>query len=76
MPNFSAVKVQIWIAICAYLIVAIVRKEQEIVQPMSEILQVLGITQLEKKPIFELFKDDLSQSQNDLFCNQLTLFDL
>ena len=74
--NPNAVKVQIWIAICAYLIVAIVRKEQEIVQPMSEILQVLGITQLEKKPIFELFKGDLPQSQNDLFCNQLTLFDL
>jgi len=74
--NPNAVKVQIWIAVCTYLIVAIVRKEQEILHPMSEILQVLGITQLEKKPIIELFKGDLSESPESQFYKQLTLFDL
>ena len=74
--NPNAVKVQIWIAVCTYLIVAIVRKEQKIFQPMSEILQVLGITQFEKKPIFEMFKGDLSESSNSPFYKQLTLFDL
>ena len=41
--NEKAVKTQVWVAVCAYLIVAIIKKEQKILQPMSEILQVLGI---------------------------------
>lgn len=74
--NPNAVKVQIWIAVCTYLIVAIIRKEQKLLQPMSEILQVLGITQLEKNPIPDLFKRELTDVQNSYFYKQLSLFDL
>ena len=41
--NENAVKTQVWVAVCTYLIVAIIKKEQKILQRMSEILQVLGI---------------------------------
>lgn len=74
--NPNAVKVQVWIAVCTYLIVAIIRKEQKLLQPMSEILQVLGITQLEKTPIPDLFKRESPDVQNSDFYKQLSLFDL
>lgn len=74
--NPNAVKTQVWIAVCTYLMVAIIRKEQKILQPMSEILQVLGITQFEKTAIPDLFKQELSDNQKDDLCNQLVLFDL
>ena len=74
--NENAVKTQVWIAVCTYLIVAIIKKEQKILQPMSEILQVLGILQFEKRPISELFKTFDSDNPEGTFSNQLSLFDL
>ena len=74
--NEKAVKTQVWVAVCAYLIVAIIKKEQKILQPMSEILQVLGILQFEKRPISELFTAFDSDNQESRFANQLLLFDL
>ncbi|MCD6175674.1 MAG: transposase [Planctomycetes bacterium] len=38
--NENAVKTQVWIAVCAYLIVAIIKKEQKILRPMQEISSV------------------------------------
>lgn len=74
--NENAVKVQIWIAVCTYLLVAIIKKEQEILPPMSEILQVLSILQFEKRPISELFKPSYTNAPNGGLGNQLSLFDL
>ena len=54
--NENAVKTQVWVAVCPYLIVAIIKKEQKILQPMSEILQVLVILQFQKRPISELLR--------------------
>lgn len=73
--NENAVKVQVWIAVCTYLLVAIVKKEKLIQQPMSEILQVLGILQFEKTPISRLFSEPISENQTGDPCNQLSLFD-
>jgi hypothetical protein len=50
-PN--AVKTQVWIAICVYVLVAILRKELEVDQSLHEILQILSVTLFEKTPIFE-----------------------
>jgi IS4 transposase len=50
--NENAVKTQVWVAVCTYLIVAIIKKEQKILQPMSEILQVLGILTPASKVVF------------------------
>ena len=74
--NENAVKVQVWIAVCTYLIVAILKKEQRLLQPMSEILQVLSILQFEKRPISELFTAFSCNSEHSDTHNQLPLFDL
>lgn len=74
--NENAVKVQVWIAVCTYLIVAILKKEQRLLQPMSEILQVLSILQFEKRPISELFTAFSYNSEYGDIHNQLSLFDL
>ena len=74
--NENAVKVQVWIAVCTYLIVAILKKEQRLLQPMSEILQVLSILQFEKRPISELFTAFSCNSEYSDIHNQLPLFDL
>ena len=74
--NENAVKVQVWIAICTYLLVAIIKKKLDIQQPMSEILQVLSILQFEKRPISELFTAYTSNSPNSESHKQLSLFDL
>ena len=74
--NENAVKTQVWVAVCTYLIVAIIKKEQKILQPMSEILQVLAILQFEKRPISELFTVFDSDNPEGRFTNQLLLFDL
>lgn len=58
-PN--AVKTQIWIAICTYLMVAIIRKQLKIDRSMYEILQILSITPFEKIPLTTLFSEKSMQ---------------
>jgi hypothetical protein len=50
-PN--AVKTQIWIAICIYVLVAIIRKELKVEHSLHEILQILSVSLFEKTPINE-----------------------
>lgn len=52
-PN--AVKTQIWVAVCAYVMVAIVKKQLGIDRSMYEILQILSVTAFDKMPLNELF---------------------
>lgn len=49
----NAVKVQIWIAISIYVLVAIVKKELGLDRSLSEILQILSLTLFEKTPILQ-----------------------
>jgi len=51
----NAVRTQIWVAVCTYLAVAIVRKEWRIERSMYEILQILSVTALDKIGLQELF---------------------
>src|SRR4051812_44701357 len=50
-PN--AVKTQVWIAICVYVLVAIIRKELKVEHSLHEILQILSVSLFEKTPIIE-----------------------
>ncbi|MGH7994722.1 MAG: IS4 family transposase [Opitutaceae bacterium] len=52
-PN--GVAVQIWTALCAYLLVAIVKQEMALPNSLHEVLQVVSISALEKVPLAELF---------------------
>ena len=69
----NAVKTQIWIAICTYVMVAIIRKELQIDRSMYEILQILSITPFEKTPINTLLSDFDLQDFEEQDQKQLSL---
>ena len=52
-PN--GVRVQIWTALCAYLLVAIAKRENALPGSLHQVLQVISIAALEKAPLPELF---------------------
>jgi hypothetical protein len=49
------VRCQIWSAICAYLMVALVRKELNLQKSLNEILQIVSVNIFEQIPLAELF---------------------
>lgn len=51
-PN--AVKTQVWIAICTYVLVAIIKKDRKIDLSLHEILQILSVSLFEKTPLNEV----------------------
>lgn len=62
----NAVRTQIWVAVCTYLAVAIIRKELRIERSMYEILQILSVTALDKIGLTELFsRNDLQTSDSN-----------
>ena len=72
----NAVRIQVWIAISVYVLVAIVRKELGVERSLSEILQILSLTLFEKTPVFQVLSESKSQDPEQPFPNQLNLFDL
>ena len=50
----NAVRCQIWSAICAYLMVAIVKKRLQIRKSLNEILQIVSVNIFEQVPLEEL----------------------
>jgi hypothetical protein len=73
-PN--AVKTQVWIAICVYVLIAILKKELGLPQSLHSILQVLSVNPFEKVPVDELLTNSLSNIENNDNPNQLLLWDL
>ena len=71
----NAVKVQIWIAISVYIIVAIAKKRFNLKQSLYEMLQVISISVFDKVPINELFSNPIQQNFKELNRNQLNIFD-
>jgi hypothetical protein len=59
----NAVKTQVWIAICVYVLVAIVRKELRLELSLSQILQVLSVNVYEQVPLAELVAQTASQNE-------------
>jgi hypothetical protein len=57
----NAVRSQIWIAVSAYVLVAIVKKRLHLSASLYEILQILSLTMFEKIPLDQL----LAQTMND-----------
>lgn len=54
----NAVRLQIWVAISAYLLVAIAKKKLGLKASLHEILQTISLTAFEKVPLQELFVKD------------------
>jgi hypothetical protein len=74
--SFNAVCTQIWIAVCMYLLVAIIRKRLNLEQGLYTILQIFSISLFEKVPINQLFTKEEYKNKNKEQYKQLTLFDL
>jgi len=73
----NAVKTQVWIAVCVYVLIAILKKRLHTNQSLYTILQVLSISQFEKEPLQSLLSQQSTDfSKNDDSFNQLTLFNL
>ena len=73
--SINAVKTQVWIAVCVYLLVAIVKQELKIDRSMGEILQILSICPFENMPILQAFSHEASQTNIWSDSNHLPLFD-
>src|SRR5271163_1753812 len=69
----NAVKTQVWIAICVYVLVAIVRKELGLELSLSQILQVLSVNVFAQIPLAELVAKTASQNNPTDSRNQLML---
>jgi hypothetical protein len=72
----NAVKTQIWIAVAAYVLIAILKKRLLLSASLHEILQVLSLNLFEKTPILQACGESHSHDKSDLFSNQLSLLDL
>ena len=72
----NAVKVQIWIAVCVYVLVAIIRKRLCISKDLYTILQILSVTLFEQQPLLQLFTEDLIKPKKTENPKQLMLCDL
>ena len=70
----NAVKTQVWIAVCVYVLVAIVRKQLGLEISLSQLLQILSVNVFEQTPLAELVAK--TQTQNELgdARNQLMLW--
>ncbi len=70
----NAVKTQVWIAVCVYVLVAIVRKQLGLELSLSQLLQILSVNLFEQIPLAELVVN--TQTQNELADarNQLMLW--
>ena len=69
----NAVKIQIYSAIIAYCLVAIVGHDLQINRSTYEILQILGISLLDKTPVNELFTNTDTSDVKEQNYNQLSL---
>jgi hypothetical protein len=74
--SVNAVKIQVWIAVSVYVLVAILKKELQLPRSLSDILQILSITLFERMPIPEVLTTFSMQDPMGGSCNQLPLFDL
>jgi hypothetical protein len=71
----NAVKTQVWIAVCSYLLVAIVRKRLKLEASLYTMLQILSVSVFEKTPMIEAFsRSNPGESESDAH-NQLRLLD-
>ena len=71
----NAVKTQIWIAVCVYVLVAIAKKRFNLEASLHELLQILSLTLFERDPIDQVLTLEPSDSFALDHANQLTLFD-
>ena len=70
----NAVKSQIWVGLCIYLLFAIAKKRLDIPCTLYTFLQILEVNLFERKPISSLVAEALKQKTDTPNYNQLNLF--
>jgi hypothetical protein len=70
----NAVKIQIWTAICTYVLVAIIKKRLQSAASLHAILQVLSVTLFEKIPLDKLLADAVELADPSPPDRQIDLF--
>ena len=71
--NENAVKTQIWIVVCTYVLIAIAKKRLHLPNSLHEILQILSLTMFETTPINQLLTPPQPDSDPGFETNQLAL---
>ena len=69
----NAVKTQIWIAVCTYVLIAIIKKRLHLPHSLYEILQILSLTMFETTPINQLLTQPPTDSDASSEPQQLVL---
>lgn len=69
----NAVRCQVWAAVCAYLLVVLLRHELKLPQTLHRILQTLSISPFEQTPLAELLAESDHGIPETIHPNQLIL---
>jgi hypothetical protein len=72
----NTVETQVWISVCVYVLVAILKKELQLPQSLHSILQILSVSTFEKVPLNPLLTTTLPENYETEGHNQLMLWDL
>jgi hypothetical protein len=72
--SINAVKSQIWIAVCVYLVVVIARKRLNLPASPQLLMNIFEVTMFEKIPLDQLVTTALMQFDDHPVANQLNLF--
>ena len=70
----NAVRTQVWCAICAYLLVAILKKQTGSTKTLNEILQICSVSIFEKTPAPEIFGTKIQpplETETNSICGSL-----
>ena len=70
----NAVKAQVWIAVCVYVLVAIVRKQLAVEISLAHLLQVLSVNAFSQVTLAELVANTQTQDEPDDSHNRLLLW--
>lgn len=68
----NAVRTQLWIAICVYVLIAILKKELKLPQRLHRILQVVSVTVFERVPLCQLLMEQVPGNENNKTLNLFT----
>jgi IS4 transposase len=70
----NAVQTQIWVAICSYLLIVLLREKLNIKHLMYELLQILSVSAFDKVTVNQLFSNTPEVNPAGGDHNQLTIF--
>ena len=71
----NAVRTQLWVAVCVYALVALLKKRLGSDATLYQLLQILSVSVFEKTPVNQLFQALHSQNETSALPNQLLLFE-